>query len=339
LKTSDFDYHLPEELIAQHPLKQRDASRLMVFDRSKNRITHKNFFDIIDYLNETDVLVINETRVIPARLFGRREGLKNPVEILLLKRKSNTDWEAITRPGKRLKPGAVVTFSDDLSAEIIEKGEGGVSLIRFSFEGVFEEILDRLGQMPLPPYITEKLEEKQRYNTVYAKQDGSAAAPTAGLHFTPELMDKIRKKGVTIVSVILHVGLGTFRPVKAEYIEDHMMHSEPYEVPKETAKIVNQAKAKGQRIIAVGTTSVRTLEAATNKGELKAGTGETTIFIYPGYTFKMVDGLITNFHLPKSSLLMLVAALMGRENALKAYETAVKKQYRFFSFGDAMLII
>ena len=340
MKTSDFDYILPEALIAQHPLKQRDASRLMVFERKTNALTHKVFTDIIDYLNPDDVLVLNETRVIPARLFGTREGLKNPVEILLLKRISNTDWQAITRPGKRLKPGAVVTFSDALSAEIIEKGEGGVSLVRFAFSGVFEEILEQLGSMPLPPYIKAELKEKQRYNTVYAKQDGSAAAPTAGLHFTPELIERIKEKGITIAPIVLHVGLGTFRPVKEDRVEDHVMHSEYYEIPETSAIVINEAKSKGRRLVAVGTTSVRTLESAADEaGMIAAGTGVTEIFIYPGYKFKAVDALITNFHLPKSSLLMLVSAFMGTKNAIAAYETAVEEQYRFFSFGDAMLII
>ncbi len=340
MKTSDFDYILPEALIAQHPLKDRDASRLMVFDRKTSTITHRVFSDIIEYLKPSDVLVINETRVIPARLFGTRAGLKNPVEVLLLKRINNADWQAITRPGKRLKPGAMVTFSEDLSAEIIEKGEGGVSLVRFSFSGVFEEILDKLGMMPLPPYIKAELKEKQRYNTVYAKQDGSAAAPTAGLHFTPALLERIREKGITIAPIVLHVGLGTFRPVKEERIEDHVMHSEYYEIPESSADIINRAKAENRRVIAVGTTSVRTLESAFGEnGAVRPGASDTDIFIYPGFQFKVTDALITNFHLPKSSLLMLVSAFMGTNNAHAAYETAVAEQYRFFSFGDAMLII
>ena len=340
MKRQDFDFELPEALIAQTPLKQRDASRLLVYNRKKNTIAHRVFSDVVDYLTEKDVLVINETRVIPARLFGTREGLKNPVEFLLLKRLSATDWHAIMRPGKRLKPGAEVLFSENLSARVVEKLEDGVALVRFEFDGVFEAILDELGQMPLPPYIKEKLADKTRYNTVYAKEDGSAAAPTAGLHFTPELLEKIKAMGIAIVPVVLHVGLGTFRPVKEDNILDHIMHKERFQISQISADIINQARENGGRIIAVGTTSVRVLESSADEnGKVHAGAGETDIFIYPGYRFKAVDTLITNFHLPESTLLMLVSAFMGKENALAAYKTAVEEEYRFFSFGDAMLII
>jgi len=340
LKRQDFDFELPEELIAQVPIQQRDASRLLVYDRKEDTLSHKVFSDITEYLSENDVLVINETRVIPARLFGTREGLKNPVEFLLLKRISATDWEVIMRPGKKLKPGALVTFSDKLSATVEEKMAGGVARVSFQFRGVFEAILDELGQMPLPPYIKEKLEDKTRYNTVYAKEDGSAAAPTAGLHFTPELLEKVRHMGVKIAPVVLHVGLGTFRPVKEDNILDHLMHKESYSISQSSAEMINQARKNGGRIIAVGTTSVRTLESAADEtGSVKASQGETDIFIYPGYQFKAVDALITNFHLPESTLLMLVSAFMGRENAINAYQTAVAEKYRFFSFGDAMMIL
>jgi len=340
LKKSDFDYHLPEELIAQTPLEQRDASRLLVYNRKTDKTEHRIFSDIGEYIDTGDVLVINQTKVIPARLFGTREGLKNPVEFLLLKRIDATDWHVIMRPGKRLRIGAEVVFSDDLKAEVLEKLEDGVALVRFTFTRVFEEILDELGIMPLPPYIKEKLEEKQRYNTVYAKEDGSSAAPTAGLHFTDDLLEELRQIGIKTVPVTLHVGLGTFRPVKEENILDHIMHEESYYISEETAGIINQAKKDGGRIIAVGTTSVRTLESSVDEnGFVVPSEGETDIFIYPGYEFKIVDSLITNFHLPESTLIMLVSAFMGRENALKAYREAVDKEYRFFSFGDAMFII
>jgi len=331
---------LPEELIAQTLLKKRDDSRLLVYDRKTDKIEHKVFSDILDYFSDGDILVVNQTKVIPARLFGTREGLKNPVEFLLLKRIDAACWHVIMRPGKKLKVGASVKFSDNLNAEILKKLEDGVTLVRFNYNGVFEEILDKLGIMPLPPYIKEKLEEKERYNTVYAKENGSSAAPTAGLHFTDELIEKVKAKGIKILPVTLHVGLGTFRPVKEDDIKDHIMHEESYSISKETAKAINEAKASGGKIVAVGTTSVRTLESSVNeKGEVIAYDGETDIFIYPGYEFKIVDKLITNFHLPESTLLMLISALMGRKNALKAYKEAVEKKYRFFSFGDAMFII
>ena len=340
MKRQDFDFELPEELIAQTPLKQRDASRLLVYDRKEGAITHRVFSDITEYLSEKDVMVVNETKVIPARLFGTREGLKNPAEFLLLKRVSVTDWHVIMRPGKRLKPGMTVVFSDALSAEILEKLEDGVARVRFEFSGVFEAILDELGQMPLPPYIKEKLADKTRYNTVYAKEDGSAAAPTAGLHFTPELLNRIKALGVKVAPVVLHVGLGTFRPVKEENILDHMMHEESYHISQKSAEMINTARENGGRVIAVGTTSVRVLESVSDAdGKVRAAAGTTDIFIYPGYRFKAVDALVTNFHLPESTLLMLVSAFMGKENALAAYKTAVAEKYRFFSFGDAMLII
>ncbi len=340
MKRQDFDFELPEELIAQTPLTQRDASRLLVFDRANLTISHRVFSDITAYLSEKDVLVINETKVIPARLFGTREGLEKPVEFLLLKRISADEWQVIMRPGKRLKPGMDVVFSDKLSAEVVEKLEDGVTRVRFKYKGVFEAILDELGQMPLPPYIKEKLADKTRYNTVYAKEDGSAAAPTAGLHFTPELLEKIKSMGVKVAPVVLHVGLGTFRPVKEDDILNHIMHEESFRLSPESADIINQARANGGRIFAVGTTSVRTLEStADENGMVHAKEGSTDIFIYPGYRFKAVDALITNFHLPESTLLMLVSAFMGKDNALAAYKTAVEAKYRFFSFGDAMLIL
>ncbi len=339
MKTQDFDYDLPEELIAQHPLLQRDASRLLVYDRKWDTASHKHFYDVIEYLNPGDVLVLNNTRVLPARLFGVKRDSERHVEFLLLNRLNATDWEAILKPGKKLKIGDWVDFAPSLSAGIKAKKEDGVVEVSFQYEGVFEAILDELGQMPLPPYITEKLEDKTRYQTVYAKIDGSAAAPTAGLHFTPELLDKIKQKGVKIAYILLHVGLGTFRPVKADDISGHMMHAEYFSVSPEAAAAVNAAREAGGRVIAVGTTSVRTLESATVDGKLEARSGDTDIFIYPGYRFKMVDALITNFHLPKSTLVMLVSALAGREKTLELYRLAVEERYRFFSFGDAMLIL
>jgi len=337
MKTSDFYYDLPEELIAQTPLYPRDSSRLMVLQGKEPG--HKHFSDIIDYLNEGDALVINETRVIPARLFGVKCGTEREVEFLLLERTSVDEWNIIMRPGKKLRIGDKVAFTSALTAEILEKKEDGVAHIRFEFDGVFEEILDELGQLPLPPYITEKLQDKERYQTVYSKEPGSAAAPTAGLHFTDELLERIEKKGVEIIRVLLHVGLGTFRPVKAETIEDHVMHSEHYCVSDDAAARVNAVHEHGGRVIAVGTTSVRTLEsAADDNGILHAGTADTSIFIYPGYKFKCVDAIITNFHLPESTLIMLVSAFYGRERTLEAYKTAVKERYRFFSFGDAMYL-
>ena len=341
MKTSDFFYDLPEELIAQDPLEDRTASRLLVLNRETGAIEHKIFSDVIDYLNEGDCLVINNTRVIPARLIGEKEGTGVKVEVLLLKRRANDVWETLVKPGKKLRPGARVTFGDGrLKAEILEIAEEGNRLVRFYYEGIFEEILDSLGEMPLPPYITHKLEDKEMYQTVYAKYDGSAAAPTAGLHFTKELLSKIEEKGIKIASITLHVGLGTFRPVKVDDVNNHHMHTEWYEVNAEAADIINETKRNGGRVICVGTTSCRTIESvADENGYMKAKTGETDIFIYPGYKFKVMDGLITNFHLPESTLVMLVSAFAGKENVLAAYETAVKERYRFFSFGDAMILI
>ena len=341
MKTSDFFYDLPEELIAQDPLEDRTASRLLVLNRETGAIEHKIFSDVIDYLNEGDCLVINNTRVIPARLIGEKEDTGGKVEVLLLKRRANDVWETLVKPGKKLRPGARVTFGDGrLKAEILEIAEEGNRLVRFYYEGIFEEILDSLGEMPLPPYITHKLEDKEMYQTVYAKYDGSAAAPTAGLHFTKELLNKIEEKGIKIASITLHVGLGTFRPVKVDDVNNHHMHTEWYEVNAEAADIINETKRNGGRVICVGTTSCRTIESvADENGYMKAKTGETDIFIYPGYKFKVMDGLITNFHLPESTLVMLVSAFAGKENVLAAYETAVKERYRFFSFGDAMILI
>ena len=341
MKTSDFYYDLPEELIAQDPLEDRTASRLLVLDRQTGAVEHKIFSDVIDYLNKRDCLVINNTRVIPARLIGEKEGTGGKVEVLLLKRRANDVWETLVKPGKKLRPGAKITFGDGrLRAEVLEVVEEGNRLVKFYYEGIFEEILDSLGEMPLPPYITHKLEDKEMYQTVYAKFDGSAAAPTAGLHFTKELLNKIEEKGIKIASITLHVGLGTFRPVKVDDVNNHHMHTEWYEVNAEAADIINETKRNGGRVICVGTTSCRTIESvADENGYMKAKTGETDIFIYPGYKFKVMDGLITNFHLPESTLVMLVSAFAGKENVLAAYETAVKEKYRFFSFGDAMLLI
>ena len=341
MKTSDFFYDLPEELIAQDPLEDRTASRLLVLDRKTGVVKHKIFSDVIDYLNKGDCLVINNTRVIPARLIGEKEGTGGKVEVLLLKRRANDVWETLVKPGKKLRPGAKITFGDGrLRAEVLEVVEEGNRLVKFHYEGIFEEILDSLGEMPLPPYITHKLEDKEMYQTVYAKFDGSAAAPTAGLHFTKELLNKIEEKGIKIASITLHVGLGTFRPVKVDDVNNHHMHTEWYEVNAEAADIINETKRNGGRVICVGTTSCRTIESvADEKGYMKAKTGETDIFIYPGYKFKVMDGLITNFHLPESTLVMLVSAFAGKENVLSAYETAVKERYRFFSFGDAMILI
>ena len=340
MKTSDFYYDLPEELIAQHPVEPRDASRLLVIDRKGGSLADRHFYDVTDYLKEGDVLVINNTKVIPARLIGHRKGHTGEVEFLLLKRMDYTHWRCLVRPGKKLQVGAEVVFSDELSATVVEKCEEGERIVEFAFDGVFEDILTRVGAMPLPPYIKEKLKDGKRYQTVYSKVDGSAAAPTAGLHFTEELLAGIRAKGVIVVEILLHVGLSTFRPVKAENIEDHKMHEEYYEISDEAAGAINAAKVEGRRVICVGTTSVRTLEsAADRKGHVVAGSGNTHIFIYPPYDFKIVDALITNFHLPESTLLMLVSALMGREEALRAYKHAVEEKYRFFSFGDACLIL
>ncbi len=342
MKTSDFNYELPEELIAQTPAEPRDHSRLLVYHRDGGAVEHRHFYDIVEYLNPGDALVINETKVIPARLLGEKEDTGVPVEVLLLKRENATDWEALVRPGRRLKPGVVCSFGGGLlRCEILDNvQETGGRRIRFLYDGVFEEILDRLGEMPLPPYIHEKLADPSRYQTVYAKQEGSAAAPTAGLHFTPELLDRIRAKGVTTVPVLLHVGLGTFRPVKEEEVDRHVMHSEYCCVTEEAADTLNRIRAAGGRIVSVGTTSVRTLETmATDDGIIHPGSGDTAIFIYPGVRIKAVDALITNFHLPQSTLLMLVSAFVGREEALRVYREAVAERYRFFSFGDAMMIL
>ncbi len=341
MKTSDFDYELPEELIAQTPAEPRDHSRLLVYHRKNGQIEHKHFYDIIDYLNPGDALVINETKVIPARLLGIKEDTGVPVEVLLLRRRNATDWEALVRPGRRLRPGTFCSFGDGLlRCEVLDNVEEiGGRVVRFHCDGIFEEVLDRLGEMPLPPYIHEKLAAANRYQTVYAKQEGSAAAPTAGLHFTPELLQRIRDKGITVVPVLLHVGLGTFRPVKVEDAEKHVMHSEFCQVTEEAAETLNRIRQTGGRIVCVGTTSVRTLETmATDDGVIHAGARDTAIFIYPGVKIKAVDALITNFHLPQSTLLMLVSALTGREEALGVYREAVQERYRFFSFGDAMFI-
>ena len=339
MKTSDFIYDLPEELIAQTPIEPRDHSRLMVVNRRTGDIQHRRFDSVIDDLNPGDALVINETRVIPARLMGVRAG-GGVTELLLLKQLGPKRWETLARPGRRLKTGATVSFGDGrLTATIVSETDAGGRIVDFTCDGPFEAALDALGEMPLPPYIHERLEDRDRYNTVYAVRDGSAAAPTAGLHFTPALLQRIREKGVTIVPVLLHVGLGTFRPVKTGDIEEHVMHSEYYELSEAAAGAVNGARAAGHRIIAVGTTSVRTLEScADDQSVVHAGAGWTSIFIKPGYTYKAVDGLITNFHLPGSTLIMLVSAFMGREQTLRCYETAVRERYRFFSFGDAMFI-
>ena len=341
MKTSEFYFDLPEELIAQEPLKDRSSSRLLVADKNTESISHRHFRDIKEYLKTGDCLVINDTRVLPARLHGARVGTGAHIEVLLLVRKSIDTWEVLVRPGKKARPGDMISFGDGrLTAEVLETIEGGNRIIKFYYEGVFENILDELGEMPLPPYITHKLEDKERYQTVYAKHDGSAAAPTAGLHFTPELLKEIEEMGVKIAHVTLHVGLGTFRPVKAEDILDHEMHSEYYVVEEDQAAIMNEARKNGGRIIAVGTTSTRTLESVTDEnGVVHAGSGWTKIFIYPGYTFKAVDCMITNFHLPESTLIMLVSALMGKDFIMRVYEEAVKERYRFFSFGDACLFL
>ena len=341
MDVKDFYYDLPQELIAQDPLEDRSSSRLLVLDKKTGEIEHHTFRDIVSYLKKGDCLVINDTKVIPARLFGVKEDTQAKIEVLLLKRKENDIWETLVKPGKKAKPGTVISFGDGLlKGTVVDVIEDGNRLIQFSYEGIFEEILDQLGQMPLPPYITHQLKDKNRYQTVYAKHEGSAAAPTAGLHFTKELLKEIEDMGVTIAHVTLHVGLGTFRPVKVDNVLDHHMHSEFYVVEEEEAKKVNDAKKNGGRVICVGTTSCRTVESATGEdGILKAGSGWTDIFIYPGYRFKILDGLITNFHLPESTLVMLVSALAGREQVLHAYKEAIKERYRFFSFGDATLII
>jgi len=341
MKTADFYYDLPEGLIAQDPLENRSDSRLLHLDKVSGKFEHKTFGDIKSYLKPGDCLVVNNTKVIPARLFGKKEDTGAVIEILLLKRRSDETWETLVKPGKKARVGTVIVFGEGLlKGEIVDVLEDGNRLIKFAYRGIFEEILDQLGEMPLPPYITHKLTDKNRYQTVYAKHDGSAAAPTAGLHFTQELLAEIREMGVSIAEVTLHVGLGTFRPVKVEDVLEHHMHSEFYLIEEEQAKIINDAKAKGGRVICVGTTSCRTIESAADEdGILRAGSGWTEIFIYPGYKFKILDGLITNFHLPESTLLMLVSAIASKENIMNAYEAAVKEEYRFFSFGDAMIII
>lgn len=339
MKTDDFDYYLPEDLIAQTPLLKRDSSRLLVLDKNTGEISHRHFADIIDYLNKDDVLVINDTKVIPARLVGTKEETGAVIEVLMLKNIDGDTWECLCKPAKRVKEGTIIKFSDSLSAKCVGIFDEGIRHVEFIYNGIFMEILDQLGEMPLPPYIHEKLSEKDRYQTVYAKNIGSAAAPTAGLHFTNELLQKIKEKGVKVVSVTLHVGLGTFRPVNVEDVEKHKMHSEYYKMTDEVADILNNAKNKGNKIISVGTTSTRVLETIISKYNKFVGcSGFTDIFIYPGYEFKGIDELITNFHLPKSTLIMLVSALAGKENIMNAYKEAVKLEYRFFSFGDAMFI-
>ena len=340
MRTSDFYYDLPKELIAQDPLEDRSSSRLLHLSMKDGSFEHRHFTDILDYLHEGDCLVINDTRVIPARLYGHKEETGALIEILLLKRRENDIWECLVKPGKKARPGAKITFGDGiLKGEIIDVVDEGNRLIKFHYDGIFEEILDQLGEMPLPPYITHKLQDKNRYQTVYAKNDGSAAAPTAGLHFTKELMKQVEDMGVKIAHVTLHVGLGTFRPVKVDDVEKHHMHSEFYMISDESAQKINHAKEEGHRVICVGTTSCRTIESAADEnGRLKECSGWTEIFIYPGYQFKILDALITNFHLPESTLIMLVSALAGKEHVMAAYEEAVKERYRFFSFGDAMFI-
>lgn len=339
MRKEDFYFDLPEELIAQDPLEDRSSSRLLVLDKETGKTEHHVFKEIVNYLEEGDCLVINDTKVLPARLIGAKVGTDAKIEVLLLKRKENDIWETLVKPGKKAKPGTKISFGDGLLVgEVIDIVEEGNRLIRFQYNGIFEEVLDQLGEMPLPPYITQHLEDKNRYQTVYAKHTGSAAAPTAGLHFTPELLQQIEEKGVKIARVTLHVGLGTFRPVKVENILEHHMHSEFYQIDEEAAHTINEAKENGHRVICVGTTSCRTIESAAENGRLRATSGWTDIFIYPGYEFKILDCLITNFHLPESTLIMLVSALAGREHVLDAYEEAVKEKYRFFSFGDAMLI-
>ena len=340
MKTSDFYYDLPKELIAQDPLEDRSSSRLLHLSMKDGSMEHRHFTDILDYLNEGDCLVINDTRVIPARLYGHKEETGALIEILLLKRRENDIWECLVKPGKKARPGAKITFGDGiLKGEIIDIVDEGNRLIQFHYDGIFEEILDQLGEMPLPPYITHKLKDKNRYQTVYAKHTGSAAAPTAGLHFTPELLKQIEEKGIDIARVTLHVGLGTFRPVKVDDILEHHMHSEFYHIDAEAAEKINRAKDNGGRVICVGTTSCRTVESAADEnGRLRECSGWTEIFIYPGYKFKILDALITNFHLPESTLIMLVSALAGREHVLNAYQEAIEQKYRFFSFGDAMFI-
>ncbi|MDU5341166.1 tRNA preQ1(34) S-adenosylmethionine ribosyltransferase-isomerase QueA [Anaerococcus vaginalis] len=339
MRTEDFDYNLPEELIAQHPADKRDFSRLMVVDRKTGKREDKHFYDIIDYLNEGDLLVMNDTRVIPARLFGHREGKEEKIEVFLLENIEDDKWEVLVRPGKKMKIGTKCIFSDELSLDVIDIKEDGNRIVEFFYEGIFQEILDRLGNMPLPPYIKEKLKDKERYQTVYSKNPGSVAAPTAGLHFTKELLKKIEEKGVKLAYITLNVGLGTFRPVKVDNVKNHKMHSEFYQLSKETADLINETKKNNKRIISTGTTTTRTLESVYKKnGQIKEDSGWTDIFIYPGFEFNVIDCQITNFHLPKSTLIMLVSALASKEIILDAYKDAVDKKYRFFSFGDAMFL-
>ncbi len=339
MQLADFDFDLPLERIAQHPVEPRDQSRLMVLNRALQTMEHRKFCNLIDYLKPGDTLVFNDTKVLPARLLGWKNDTGAHIEVLLLKRLTGDEWEVLVKPGKKAKPGTVIKFAEELSCEVLAGTDFGGRIVRFVYEGIFEEILDRLGQMPLPPYITEKLADKNRYQTVYAREQGSAAAPTAGLHFTEELMADLREKGISCVFITLHVGLGTFRPVHVEEIKNHQMHSEYYSISALAAESINCAKQEGRRVIAVGTTAVRTLETAAVNGRIASGSGWTEIFIYPGYHYQIIDALITNFHLPKSTLLMLVSALAGREFILQAYRTAVAEKYRFFSFGDAMLIL
>ena len=336
---SDFDYELPEELIAQTPVEPRNASRLMVLDPIKKTIEHRHFFELQQFLSPGDTLIFNDTRVIPARLIGRKEPTGARVEVLLLRRVEGDTWETLVKPGKKALPGTTIRFSEELSCEVTGHTDFGGRLVTFHYQGIFEEILDRLGETPLPPYIHEELKDRERYQTVYCRESGSAAAPTAGLHFTPEQMDELKRFGVNLGFLTLHVGLGTFRPVKVERIEEHVMHSEYYSIGEDTARLIRETKAAGKRVVAVGTTSIRTLEsAAVGKNEVYGKSGETNIFIYPGYDFKIVDAVVTNFHLPKSTLIMLISAFAGREFTLEAYREAVKEKYRFFSFGDAMFI-
>lgn len=340
MKTSDFDFYLPEELIAQHPLEKRDYSKLMVLDKETGKIEHKHFYNVIEYLNQGDTLVLNNTRVMPARLIGEKAESGGKIEFLLLKRIEGDKWECLAKPGKRAKIGTEFVFGKGkLKCKVVDIVEEGNRIIEFSYDGIFEQVLDELGEMPLPPYITERLDDRERYQTVYSKEQGSAAAPTAGLHFTKELLEEVKKKGVNIAYVTLHVGLGTFRPVKVDDVNEHVMHSEFYHLEEEDAKIINDTKKRGNKIISVGTTSTRTLETIGDEnGFVKAQSGWTNIFIYPGYEFKVVDKLITNFHLPESTLIMLVSALSGKEKVMNAYNEAVKERYRFFSFGDSMII-
>ncbi|MBY0217263.1 MULTISPECIES: tRNA preQ1(34) S-adenosylmethionine ribosyltransferase-isomerase QueA [Paenibacillus] len=336
-----YDFELPEQLIAQTPLLDRTASRLLTLNKENGEVNHRSFPDIINFLEPGDTLVLNDTRVLPARLFGTKEDTGAKAEVLLLKNVEGDRWEALVKPGKRLKAGSVIVFGDELKAVIDEEGEMGARTLTFSYNGIFQEILDRLGEMPLPPYIKETLDDRERYQTVYAKHEGSAAAPTAGLHFTDELLDQIRAKGVNVTFITLHVGLGTFRPMSVDVVEEHEMHEEYYSMSQETANLINETKKRGNRVFAVGTTSCRTLETVGSKfedGVLQESSGWTKIFIYPGYNFKVIDGMLTNFHLPKSTLVMLVSALAGREHIMNAYEQAIQEKYRFFSFGDAMLI-